>query len=122
MSIETWFQKDSRISFERNWDIRDVKSGRRLGMATRCCPVSRAQGVDVAKLLMAQHHLSCPASPACRSSAFRTSQAAVGPAAAGRQWQTQHLLCVRSQSCQEEATLDTPELPYTFIIVLDPES
>lgn len=37
MSIRTWFQKDSRISFERNWDIRDVKSGRRLGMATRCC-------------------------------------------------------------------------------------
>jgi fatty acyl-ACP thioesterase A len=34
VSIETWFQKDSRISFERNWDIRDVKSGRRLGMAT----------------------------------------------------------------------------------------
>lgn len=36
VSIETWFQKDSRISFERNWDIRDVKSGRRLGRATRC--------------------------------------------------------------------------------------
>ena len=42
VSIETWFQKDSRISFERNWDIRDVKSGRRLGMATRCCRVIRA--------------------------------------------------------------------------------
>jgi hypothetical protein len=40
VSIETWFQKDSRISFERNWDIRDVKSGRRLGMATRFGPVS----------------------------------------------------------------------------------
>jgi hypothetical protein len=50
VSIETWFQKDSRISFERNWDIRDVKSGRRLGMATRCCRVlgpTSSQGVLV---------------------------------------------------------------------------
>lgn len=34
VSIETWFQRDGRIAFERNWLVRDALSGRQLGTAT----------------------------------------------------------------------------------------
>lgn len=36
VSIETYFQRDSRIAFERNWIIKNAATGQQLGVATRC--------------------------------------------------------------------------------------
>lgn len=38
VSIETYFQRDSRIAFERNWIIKNAATGVQLGVATRCEP------------------------------------------------------------------------------------
>lgn len=35
VSIKTWFQRDGRIAFERNWEIKNAATGERLGTATR---------------------------------------------------------------------------------------
>ena len=39
VSIKTWFQRDGRIAFERNWVIRNASTGDQLGSATRCAGV-----------------------------------------------------------------------------------